>query len=153
MPLLAKSFGFVMLALFAFFFIVGAYQFTGHVALLRHHDMADGSVVRLRYVLWTPSAPEGHMGSNRPDIYAIVAFTDTAGVPHQFQSSQASYPSIYKVGDAVKVIYPTGNPAAPLIYSLFELWFEPVMFMGLGGMPLLLLIGRMPRRNKGGGAL
>lgn len=144
---LGKAFAMIMIALFAFFFLAGVFKLTSHIALLRNHETSHGSVVRLKEVWWHPSSPTG-MGSNAPDIYAIVQFADKHGAVHEFQSSQASYPAIYKVGDTVTVLYSEGQSGKPLIYSTFELWFEPFIFIMLGSLPLLLLRKKSIAENR-----
>lgn len=139
----------LILALFGFFFIMGGWTLTQHVRLVHANEQSPGVVVRLKEVFWHPGG-SGDMRSSGPEFYAIVQFKTNDGVVREFQARQASYPSIYRVNDPVIVIYPPAHPERPMIYSRFELWFEPLAYLFLGSAPLLiwLLSWCSPRRNR-----
>lgn len=141
----------LILALFGLFFIMGGWTLMQHVRLVYANEQSPGVVVRLKEVSWHPGGSGlDNIRSGKPEIYAIVQFRAHDGVVREFQSRQASYPSIYRVNDPVIVIYPRGNAERPMIYSKFELWFEPLVYLFIGSTPLLiwLLSWCSPRRNR-----
>jgi hypothetical protein len=82
---------------------------------------------------------------HRKDVvpYPVFSFTDSAGTTYVIhtRTSQtrtwSGWNKFYKVGDAVEVLYPPGDPERARLNNLFSVWGTP---LGLGGIGLILAI-------------
>lgn len=62
--------------------------------------------------------------SNNKLMYApVVSFKSKSGNQYRFESSQASNPPSYSVGETVEVIYNPSNPCNASINDFFSRWF------------------------------
>jgi len=135
--------------LFAFFFSTGVWRLADHAILVAHAERTSGEVVALKSVYWRPGHGTARMiGGNAPDIHPVVEFIGSDGVVRRITARQGSYPAAHEVHDRVEVIYPENRPEAAVVFGWIELWLEPVMFIGLGALPLLLLLRRAKRRTR-----
>jgi len=98
---------------------------------------ADGRVVQL---------VERQDGEFRT-LYPAFTFRDAHGVEHRVISSVGSTPPDHRVGDAVRVLYPTDAPTGAKIDDFFSVW-GLAFIMGLLGLfflPFGILILKPPR--------
>lgn len=132
-------------ALFAFFFVVGVWRLTQHVMLVTDGESASGEVVDLKPVYWRPGhGTDSQMRSNRPEIHPVVEFTDQTGTVRRIVTEAGSYPTAFAIKDKVEVVYPVGRPEKATLFWWVELWLEPVIFIIVGMLPMLLLLRRRP---------
>ena len=66
---------------------------------------------------------------------------EVRGEPYQITGNVWSSPPAYDVGDAVRVLYPRGQPRAGRLDSGFDFWFTPVFLGGMGMVFTLVGIG------------
>jgi hypothetical protein len=93
--------------------------------LVKEGDRAEGRVVELAQ----------RRGSKSGWVYAPVFRFETAGgKAHVIQSSSASNPPSYEVGDRVMVLYPPGKPNDAIIQGFFELWGAALIIGSVGGV-------------------
>jgi hypothetical protein len=62
----------------------------------------------------------------------VLEFKTPEGRSVCFNSTVASNPPAYRIGDQVKICYPARNPQAVKIDSIFEIWFVPSFSVLLG---------------------
>jgi len=114
----------------------GGYAYHQTKKFLENSVVATGIVVDL-----VPSSSSS--GPNR--TYApVVQFKTHRGKTIMARGSIGSYPPSYKKGDEVRVRYDPKDPLDISIDTFFELWFLPMILLGMGsvfgmvGMPMVL---------------
>ena len=111
-------------------------------AFLQAAQAAPGTVIALQ---WSDDADSS---GARP----VVRY-EVRGEPYEITGNIWSSPPAYAVGDAVRVLYPPGQPKAARLEAWFDFWFLPAF---LGGMGLLFAlvgvgVGYLLRRSLGRG--
>jgi hypothetical protein len=105
--------GAVVTAVGAFRFLKVAQPATGRVVALREHTSSDGST-------YSPT----------------IEFADPTGRIHVIESGLSASPPAYRVGEAVRVLYPPDRPTDGKLDHPVELWAAPlvlgVLSLGLG---------------------
>ncbi len=91
---------------------------------------------------------------SRSGSFPIVSFRDARGQEHEFTSSVSQNPPAYKVGDAVAVLYQTGQPGNAKINSFFEVWGWNLILGGIGvgnfvfGLVMLAVASKIPGEKR-----
>jgi hypothetical protein len=122
-----------LLALGVFLILVGTYFFVKTQKDYDSASRAPGKIVEIE--------KEQHQKDFVP--YPVFSFTDSGGTTHVIhtRTSQtrtwSGWNKFYKVGDAVKVFYPPGDPESARLSNLFSVWGTPI---GFGGIGLILAI-------------
>ena len=74
-------------------------------------------------------------------LYPVFTFEDSHGTSYSIESSSGSYPTAYKIGDLITVIYQPDKPANAKIDSFLDIWIWPIALVGCGALDLLFGIG------------
>jgi hypothetical protein len=96
--------GAVVTAVGAFRFLKVAQPATGRVVALREHTSSDGST-------YSPT----------------IEFADPTGRIHVIESGLSASPPAYRVGEAVRVLYPPDRPTDGKLDHPVELWAAPLV--------------------------
>ena len=121
------GFGFIWIAFGAFFFINTKF-------FSSKSYRAAGTVVELKEVQRSSTSTSK---SSSISFYPVVRYETEGGKHVSFTSSSGSYPSPYKRGDRVTVLYDPKNPQKARIMSFRSMWLAPVLCFGIGGIMLL----------------
>jgi hypothetical protein len=70
----------------------------------------------------------------------VFVFSDRDGVSHRIVSNTYSKPSMWSVGDRIRVAYAENDPTNCVIDSFMYIWFFPMMLMIAGLFPLVFWI-------------
>ena len=79
--------------------------------------------------------------SNSTAYYPLVQFEDQEGNAHEFRGSRGSFPSRYKRGDEVDVLYDPAEPETARVHGFVESWVGVIICVVLGGLGLLFSVG------------
>jgi hypothetical protein len=121
----------------AFMIWGGLYIGNALADLLRDGASAKGQVVAMQSL---PSAPN--------DYYAVVAFNDAGGKPHQFQDNMSSNPPEFRAGDAVTVLYLPNDPDPRAMIDRGAMDYVGPLALLLFGTLFGILGGVMTMRNR-----
>ena len=69
--------------------------------------------------------------------YPDIRYQTEDGKNITFTSSSGSYPSPYRKGDKVEILYDPENPLEARIMSFRSMWLFPVLFFGIGGILII----------------
>jgi hypothetical protein len=85
-----------------------------------------------------------HGDQDQSDTYRpVFTFKTADGFAHQVQSDVDSSPSNFQIGQRVNVVYSPKAPDDAKIDSIGQLWFFPLLFVGIGSAAVCCgLIGR-----------
>jgi hypothetical protein len=114
----------------------GGYAYHHTKKFLENSVVAKGTVVDL--------APRSSSSSSGRTYAPVVRFKTDRGETITAHGSLASSPPSYKRGEEVRVRYDPKNPHDISIDSFFELWFLPLILLGIGtvfgmvGAPMVL---------------
>jgi hypothetical protein len=106
----------------------GAYVLLKRQRTPENRSAATGVVVELRkvysprYYVWRP----------------VVEFQTQYGQVIQFQATHGTRPSLYSVGQSVKVLYDPRQPEQAEIDSWLTRWFVPGLMLGFGALWLIV---------------
>ena len=138
------GFGFIWIAFGAFFFIDA--KFFSSKAY-----KATGTVVELKKVRRLSTSSSGST-SHVTTYYPVVRYQTKNGKNVTFTSSSGSYPSPYKRGDRVTLLYDPENPQKARIESFSSMWLAPILGFGIGGIlfftgSVILMWGKLSGRK------
>ncbi|MBD2596190.1 DUF3592 domain-containing protein [Nostoc spongiaeforme FACHB-130] len=81
-------------------------------------------------------------GRSSTIYYPVIKFTANSGKVVEFEAGSGSNPPAYSPGQQVEILYNPQEPESAAIHSWFDLWFLPIMFIGMGS--LFVVIGGIP---------
>ena len=123
------GFGNIWIA-FGVFFFIDAKLFSSE------SYSATGTVVELKKVRRLSNSTS-RSTSHVTTYYPVVRYQTKNGKNVTFTSSSGSYPSPYKRGDRVTILYDPENPKKARIKSFRSLWLAPILCFGIGGILIL----------------
>ena len=100
-------------------------------------ELAEGTI--LANEIRTSPDPEG-ADSAIKSYFPVVSFTAPDGASHQFVDATGTSQEHYAPGDTVEVLYDPRAPTRALLKSWNNTWQEPVRYLALGSLPLLILV-------------
>ena len=102
------------------FCLWGVYAANTAYRLEQNGEVVQGEVVRLE----ESSSTEGGCC-----VYSPVIEFEVNGQAYSFESSNASYPPAYEVGERVEIIYDPANPNTAQINKWHERWLFPIIII------------------------
>jgi len=123
------GFGFLWIAVGAFFLLEAK-----HFASKSYR--AKGTVIELKKVRRL-SDSKSSVSRYKTVYYPVIKYQTKDRKNIRFTSSSGSYPSPYKKGDQVEIMYDPKNPLKARIVSFRSMWLFPVLFFGIGGVLIL----------------
>jgi hypothetical protein len=119
--------GFLWIAFGAFFFIDAKFFTSGSYR-------ATGNVVELKKVRHYSTSTSKSISGYKTVYYPVIRYQTEDGKTIIFTSSSGNYPSPYKNGDRVEILYDPENPQKARIKSFSSMWLAPVLCFGIGGI-------------------
>ena len=124
----------IVLVVGAPFFLIGASQAISTQQQIDAFARARGTVVNNAYL----ESDAGNSSSGA--YYPVVEFKPNDGPQQRFTDGAGSLPPDYAVGDSVDLIYNPNRPAEARIASWLRLWFVPTLLIGIGLLPISVVI-------------
>ena len=120
------------------FLIIGLSEARQAQLLLDSYAATTGTIIGNDYLSRTDAL---NNAKTYWSYHPVVSFRTSAGAEITFTDQVGSYPAEYAVGDAVDVRYQPETPQEARVYRWINLWFSPLLFIALGLLPILTLIG------------
>jgi hypothetical protein len=118
------------------YLIIGICAAIGSIAMLAALKMIVQNYVFIRTARKSSAKVINFANSSNSDGHLmylpVLEFKTPEGRIVRFNSTVASNPPAYRIGDQVKIYYPARNPQAARIDSIFEIWFVPSFSVLLG---------------------
>lgn len=125
----------MLLAMFLLFTLIGLgsfgwMSFEVFVAnkFLSQAERTFGTVIRFE-------EKEDHDGT--PDYYPVISFQANSGEAYSYTATIGMNPPSYKIGERVRVLYPTIDPSGAKLDSIGEIWGMVILsgIMGIAFLP------------------
>jgi hypothetical protein len=129
--------GFILLILGLVFTLVGIFEISKTDDIVNSYYSTKGTVIGNDYLRL---ADPQNSARARWTYHAVVRFFARNGSEVTFTDREGAYPEEYETGTQVDVIYDPVDPQNALISSWSHLWLGPLIFLGIGLLPEIVLI-------------
>jgi hypothetical protein len=133
----------MILAIGCLIALIGVFWLGGTVRFVWRAERTMGMITEITKHAG-PTHPTAHDGVSqdrtaKPFYRPIITFYDKSGNLRQVMEAVGSSPNRWQVNQAVGVLYAPDNPDNACIDSFLTVWAFPLLFVGMGG--LFIVIG------------
>lgn len=128
----------IILAVSLPFLVIGLNEARKAQLMVRNYNTVSGTVIDNDYMSRTDPQDISRIYWL---YFPVVSFTTADGNLYIFTQGGGSDPPAYEVGEAVEVLYNPENPHDATISSWVNVWMVPMIFIAVGSLPILGLIG------------